>query len=414
MSDTPPVTSYGSARDLPSFQEREHEIAALKLLGPLLNPELRKTLERLERKHWDTTEVVDGFYRLLGPRNWVFTEELSLPAMEQVIATDDPEIAEARLIDYYKEEKRLDFQFLRLRRFEDMRPRLALLRKALEDYRAERYYSTVLVLLSVMDGFVNDLDKANRKGLHARSPDELVAWDSTVGHHLGLSHAHRSFRKPFTKRIDEEVKELYRNGIMHGATINFDNEVVATKAWNRLFAIIDWAVSLERLSQPAEPPPSLTDLLNQMNRNRDLRARLDAWRPHEYQPDDEAAEKLGVVTTFHAFIEQWQKQQWARLASHFLHLSSHPSTPSQAAVEAKDLYSPYVLSEWELRLVRHVAAAVAKTDVELTVNGSRYRTELRWVRVDSDGNPSTEWEQGRWLLAPYGPSVFLKPKLASG
>ncbi|MGV1005070.1 MAG: hypothetical protein ACOYEV_09970, partial [Candidatus Nanopelagicales bacterium] len=75
----------------------------------------------------------------------------------------DPATAEARLIDYYKSADRITFPLRRLHRFEAMRPRIDLLQKALTDYEAGRYYSTVLVLLSVMDGFVNDLDTATRQ-----------------------------------------------------------------------------------------------------------------------------------------------------------------------------------------------------------------------------------------------------------
>lgn len=414
MSDESPPKPYGSARDIPSFQELERKIADMNLLGQLLRVDVEQlaALEEMQGRHRHITYVVDEFYRLLGPRNWVFTEDLSVPAMERLIDTDDPEVSEARLIDYYKEERHLDIPLLRIRSIADMQPRMELIRKAVEDFRAGRFYSTVLVLLSVMDGFVNDLDKANRKGLHARTSDELVAWDSTVGHHLGLSHAQRSFRKPFTKRIEEEVKELHRNGIMHGAVINFNNEVVATKAWNRLFAVVDWAVTLERRAQPVEPPPAPADVLRQLKHNRDQRTRLNAWNAHDYRPDDEVAEDHAVVPTCHAFLDHWQKQQWAPMATYFMRLGSNPSSPSHATLEAKDLYSPHVLTSWNLRSVRHVAAAIAKANVDLTVNGSAYRTELRWVRLDSDGKAVPEWEEGRWVLSLYGPSNFLRPEYA--
>jgi hypothetical protein len=65
----------------------------------------------------------------------------------------------------------------------------------------------VLLLLSVMDGFVNDVDASRRRGLHARGPDEMVAWDSVVGHHLGLTHAHAGFTKTFKRTSTDEVRE---------------------------------------------------------------------------------------------------------------------------------------------------------------------------------------------------------------
>ena len=128
---------------------------------------------------------------------------------------------------------------------------MPLVEHAREDYFNGRYYSVVLVLFSVMDGFVNDVDTSQRRGLHARDPSEMSAWDSVVGHHLGLSHAHAEFTKSTFKTSDEPVVELHRNGIVHGTLVNYDNVVVATKAWNRLFAVADWARSLAK--EKAEP-----------------------------------------------------------------------------------------------------------------------------------------------------------------
>lgn len=177
----------------------EQQIAAFKLLGILLPQEQRNQLKELEREHRRITGLVDSFYGLLGRRNWVFTGDLNLPAIEHVVDTDDAGTAEARLISHYKEDERTAFPLRRLHRFDAIRPRIGLLQKALAGYEAGRYYSTVLVLLSVMDGFVNDLDTAARQGLHARPVQNMVAWDSVAGHHLGLSHAHQSFLKASTR-----------------------------------------------------------------------------------------------------------------------------------------------------------------------------------------------------------------------
>ena len=79
----------------------------------------------------------------------------------------------------------------------------------------------------------------------------MTARDSVVGHHLGLTHSMKTFRTTIKKRVDDEVFEVYRHGIVHGAVVNFDNVVVATKAWNMLFAVADWAnLQPGRLNHP--------------------------------------------------------------------------------------------------------------------------------------------------------------------
>ncbi|QIM15546.1 hypothetical protein G7067_02565 [Leucobacter insecticola] len=293
-----------------------------------------------------------------------------------------------------------------------MRPRIGLLQKALTDYEAGRYYSTVLVVLSVMDGFVNDLDTAVRQGLHARPVEDMVAWDSVAGHHLGLSHAHQSFLKGFYKTDDTKVTELFRNGIMHGTLVNFDNEVVATKAWNRLFAVADWADSRERQAKPVEPTPTLREALRQWKDTQDQKTRIEEWQPYEYETDPATEELSDVAQTSRDFLESWEKRRWGPVGAHFMELGSARSSVGKLAVLAKDLYGTLELSEWTVLRVRHVAAAVAHTDVELLVSGTMYRTDLRWVRVDDTGSTATEWESGHWALSQYGPSLFLKPETA--
>lgn len=51
MTDKPVVSPYGSARDLPSIQEMERQIATLKLLRILLPKEQRNQLNELESEH---------------------------------------------------------------------------------------------------------------------------------------------------------------------------------------------------------------------------------------------------------------------------------------------------------------------------------------------------------------------------
>jgi len=415
MSDSPKVSPYGSARDLPSVQEIERQLAVFKLLGILLPKEQRNQVKELEREHRRITGLVDKFYGILGKRNWVFTDDLNLPAIEHVVDTDDAGTAETRLISYYKEDSRIAFPLRRLHRFDAMRPRIGLLQKALTDYEAGRYYSTVLVVLSVMDGFVNDLDTAARQGLHARPAEDMVAWDSVAGHHLGLSHAHQSFLKGFYKTDDTGVTELFRNGIMHGTLVSFDNDVVATKAWNRLFAVADWADSRARQAKPVEPTPTLRESLHRWKDVQDQKARIEEWQPYEYEPDPAIEDFSEVAQTCRDYLESWAKRRWGPVGAQFMELGGTRSSMGKLAVLAKDLYGTLELSEWTVLRVRHVAAAVAHTDVELLVNGILYRTDLRWVRVNDAGTTATEWESGHWTLSQYGPSLFLKPEaIANG
>jgi hypothetical protein len=165
----------------------------------------------------DLISLVDGFYRLLGPRNWVFSNALNLERMRKVVAMPTPEEAERELAAYLGEDGTLLQMVSWLNRFPDMRPRLPLLKKAVRDYLEGRYYSSVLVTVSTMDGFVNDAFRSEeRRGLHARRPEELHVDDCVATVWDGLPSAQEAFTKSFYARVDTPVYEVYRNGIMHG------------------------------------------------------------------------------------------------------------------------------------------------------------------------------------------------------
>lgn len=66
---------------------------------------------------------------------------------------------------------------------------------------------------------------------------------------------------------------------MHGAITHFDNPVVATKAWNMLFAVADWATATIKARAPQPEEPSLSDTFEQLRRNKRIRDQLDSWRP---------------------------------------------------------------------------------------------------------------------------------------
>jgi hypothetical protein len=189
--------------------------------------------------------VIDRFYAVLGPRNWIVHDALPMPLLQAIggMAAED---AERRLIGYYQDPENLERLTRRLSHPE-LRVQSPLTERAKTEFLSGRYNTCVLLLLSVMDGFVNDVDASRRRGLHARDPEEMVAWDSVVGHHMGLAHAHASFTKTFKKTSTDEIREPYRHGIVNGMLVNYDNEYVGAKAWNRLCAVRDWVTSMRRL-----------------------------------------------------------------------------------------------------------------------------------------------------------------------
>lgn len=399
MSVTPP-DPYRSARDLPSVAEMLDQIQSFKLLSRIFGPDQRSAIVELEEKVNALVENIDGFYALLGSRNWIYHENLNTEVVAAFLGkpADD---AEEDLIAYYREPDTLDRVVRHLWRFPQMQARRDLILRAREDYDAERFDSATMLLLAVMDGFVNDVEGAQRRGLHARSDDEMAAWDSVVGHHQGLSHAHRTFTKTFRKTSEDEVFELYRNGIVHGMLPNFSNVIVATKAWNRLAAVADWAKSREKQAEPKEPEPTLMESLGKLEESRRSLAAADAWSASMLTTDDE-----GFADPVHyraaAFLEAWKAKNYGHMAATLAKLTREESH-SKNAGRIRDEYSLCELSDFKITRLDFRAPVICVVEADLVVDGDRRQAELRWIRETDKGDSAVEGvTDGDWRVMSWG------------
>lgn len=282
----PKQTVEQQVQNLPSIRNLRREITDLEILGKVfVKSGARERANEINVELEKIVNIVIRFYELLGDRHWVFSDVLNLERIEAILTCETADSAELALIDYLKGPHVLDIQINRLKGLPDMRPRVPLLRKAAADFREGRYCSSVLVVVSVMDGFVNDIDKAERKGLHARKPEEMQDDECVAAIWAGLPSAQEVFTKPIHKRIDEPLHDVYRHALMHGMATNFDNDIIASKAWCMLFGIVDWAKAGDEESLSKESSPSFVEVMQLARRtylqNKKNEHLIDQWQRHE-------------------------------------------------------------------------------------------------------------------------------------
>ena len=400
---------YASALDLPSVAELLTQIKGLKMITLFVGRKQRAEIKEVERRVREITSTVDQFYALLGDRNWIFHDDLYMEKMTALVSsTADADVAEATFIEaQYRNAEWLSFMIGRLRGLPAMRPRLDLIQRAEADYREGRFYAVVLVLIAVMDGFVNDLDRGHRQGLHAREASDLAAWDSVVGHHKGLAHAHAAFTKSFKGTQTDPVYELYRNGIVHGNLTNFDNLIVATKAWNRLFAVADWARAREKQQKPVKPKPTLREVLGQVAENGRVKKLLDAWEPSRLAPGDPGFSEHSIYVAASDFFEAWKLGRYGLMVP-FLPYPIQESYGKAAPRQVRDLYHDRGLTSWSIDALDFVAASVCEVQATLCIDGAERVAQMRWLYGSAEGNdPVVPPDSGVWRLMRWGPDTFL-------
>jgi hypothetical protein len=403
------LSPYGSAKDLPSYQELSRQIRAGKLVTLFVGRAVRRQLLEIEQELTRLTSLVDDFYDRLGPRNWIFHDLLPVDQVERLLAeTPDAESAERHLIEIYRDTQTTKWWITRLRGQDGLRQRLHQIERARKHYDADEFDSCVLQLIAVMDGFVNDFEPAIRRGLASRDPEDMTAWNSVVGHHLGLTHVMSTFTRTIKKRVDSEVFEVYRHGIVHGSVVNFDNIVVATKAWNMLFAVADWASATVTAAQPPEPEPSWREVWSTLTRHAAYKECEGNFSPASITPSDPGFDNDEVVLRAIEFLDAWSRKRWALVAAFTPPMLLSSTVDGTAARFAKDVFGQYELASFAPICVAHDHASSAEIRAAATVNGALTELRFRMVLWTPDSNVAMPTEDGAtWRLAVWAPNTFL-------
>jgi hypothetical protein len=400
--------AYDSAHDLPSFVELSKQLKGLKLLRFLLPKNQRDELKKLETQLKEMGDTVDDFYKLLGDRHWIFHDLLNLEKARAIIAHNTgAEDAERQFITLYNDPDFLRFALIRCNGFEALRKRKQLLEKARDDYFAERYYSCVYLLLSIADGFVNEFEREHR-GLHTRSSEELSAWDSPISHHKGIGSVQRTFLKTISVTITEPVEELYRNGIMHGTVINFDNIIVATKAWNMLFAVMDWATAKTKAEAVQPPEKSWREIIRQVVENANDKKLLEIWVSYTVGKGEAGFEEDLAFIACTNYLEAWKTKNYGKMSQC---LSSMVVSGYGNAMPkfVREEYAPFILERFEIQVLNHTSAAVCEAGVTIKMTGKDERTvTLRWLYEGEEGKLTMLPKgNGEWKLMSWGLAAFL-------
>jgi hypothetical protein len=232
------------------------------------------------------TKIPDRFNDQFVPLGWIMYEEMDLEVVKKAMKiadSGDIKGADAYIADYYNTDT-VRRMLHRMELVEEFRRRMPLAKKALIDYREERYYACVPVVLALIDGMVNELHlkaRGERLGFSAKDVN-LEAWNSVSAHSKGLGQLVSVLMKGRNKTTTQQIFIPYRNGIMHGTDLGYDNKIVAAKTWAALFALRDWAIKMEE-GAIEQPLPNklleLSDLIHQIHKNKEDQQLLQKWKP---------------------------------------------------------------------------------------------------------------------------------------
>lgn len=265
----------------------------------------------------------DRFNAHFVEHGWIAYEHLDHRVVVAAIEKADIgdfKTAEQLLVNHYAEAK-LRYYLKHLSYIQAFKPRMRLIRLALEDYLAGRYHACIPIVLAQLDGVVADLCNLS---FFAEGVD-LNAWNSISARDGGLTALAKVFGKERGKTRDEPIPIPYRNGIMHGRDLGYDSQIVAVKAWAALFAAQDLATKSEqgrREPLPNDPPLTYQEKQLQVEESRAEHERVLAWQPPtgvagKDLPDEVSLEAYPYGSperTVMAFLGAWAKQNYGLMA----------------------------------------------------------------------------------------------------
>ncbi len=423
MSESNSNNEKPKLRDLPIIKEVELQASTLKNVKramPVLSPflkvfgvdteQIKQSLQELEDRFVninDLATIPDRFNDMFAEHGWILYDMMSITVAEKALKraeSGDIKGAEQELVDYYDAEN-TKLHLSMMQAIKSFRPRLRLAYKALIDYEEERYHACIPVVLALLDGLVNDIHQA-KKGFFAENI-EFEAWNSLAAHSKGLGQLASIFRKGRRTTTTESLSLPYRNGILHGTDLGYDNKLVAAKTWATLFSLRDWALKVENgIDKPPaeEPKKSLREMFSEYSETMEERDELLKWKPRKIIFDDSFIIEEGTPEfVLIQFMELWKKKNYGYM-SKLIQLVKVEE--KQRPKKVKEKLADSFLIDFKFLSIDDTASAVTLIEVGMQIEKDSVISEHKYayslINVDEEnkfvrrGKPGSVWKIDKW------------------
>jgi len=410
--------------DIPQIREPTElakSLYSMEKLG-LFNPDEIDNLpedydiEELKERAEEMGEIVDKFNDVFAERGWIMHEFMDIDAAKKAIKKAEDEnitVAEKELVSYYSPDKIEVLLQTHLRQIENFRPRMDLAEKALEDYREERYHACIPVVLALLDGLGTQtyIDAHGEFGSPFSDNADFGAWNSIAGHSKGLNQLREILRKGRKQTRTEDIEIPYRNGIMHGMDLGYDNKLVAAKVWGMLFAVAEWSKKAEKgeLEKPTdESEPSLWEALQEWEKVQQDKKAMREWEPRNVVVGEDIPRNGELDDYFEnsperkfvKFLLKWKENNYGHMAE----IIDSGGGDSEEPGLIREQYGDSELRGFSLVEVND--NAISSTDVTVNIRVKRFddveemTKTVRLIKVGEDGKPAGRGE-GEWRLTTH-------------
>ncbi|MBI4763910.1 MAG: hypothetical protein HY787_04815 [Deltaproteobacteria bacterium] len=217
---------------------------------------------------------------------------------------------------------------------------------------------------------------------HSEEAD-MEAWDSIAGHSKGLNELKRIFNTGRYTTVTDKITIPYRNGIMHGMDLGYDNKIVAAKSWAALFAAREWALKAEQgllEEQPEEPKKSWKELFHVIDELNKVKKHQSEWIPRECDLEEENIivdrnifNNRTPEHTLAEFLLLWKRNNYGKMGSHLSrYMNGHEVKAFPAQI--RSLYNKLQFTSFTVKRIAETAPSI--TLVSGTLNYVDYGSSI--------------------------------------
>ncbi len=358
--------------------------------------------------------IPDKFNEHFVDRGWIAHESINFKAMKKAAELADEnkfDEAEEILIATYEENLELSIRMIDW--MIEIKPRNKLLQLAYEDYLAERYHSCILILFTIIDGFVADTKEIDGNKCFFAEGEEIYAWDSIAAHQTGLTELRKLLYQNRGKTTTDEIDIPYRNGILHGRDLNYANKKVAVKLWATLFALKDGIIEIKKGKTPEEPKKFDLIKTAQLVRDNATRKNIsEEWKPRKLKINvdfpseadsseyfDESPEKALVE-----FFGHWKSRNWGKMVEKLYYRFFEENTLGKKVFELKTgIFNGKELTNYSMISINDSSPMISDIKVTLTIRKEDHEIskniDFRMVYERENGEMEfSDMKNGSWKI----------------
>lgn len=255
-------------KDQQQFKEMDILMKGMKYFKFLLPKESRQQMAEAEKEFNRLREIPDRFNEIFLPRGWVCNGVMSADVAEEAVRLAEAEGVESGedyLEEYYNGDT--DFMFMRFfaelqqnARIKEAFKRRQLIEKARDYHKdGDKYEASVLILATQIDGIVQDMTGRSFYESKDKNLKHLQAYETFAGDPSALPELAKVMSSVRRASSGEDIDVLYRQGVLHGRDLGYDNRRVSTQAFATLLSLTELMEAIRKDVQYRVPEPEFLD-----------------------------------------------------------------------------------------------------------------------------------------------------------